>query len=340
VRSICVVAFTILTAALAWLPAAAQSPASAPGAQPGAAGAEYYSPSTQHNDLLPSALEVYSSRAALNSGTFKDLTSSPSTDRSEVLGRPSAMAMAFRSTPGGDAGEASSGGKRYLPVLFSALVPGAGELYLGYKWRGAALITVEIAAWTGYFYYRDKGLDTRQAYEDYADAYWNQDKWIDDHPAVYGLNLATPEQMDSVGQLWSGTGEWPGYMPWVSKEEDKQHFYENIGKYDWFISGWADWDPDYYDPDAEISFQTESALRDQYREMRKKSNDQLDTADAFIWASLGVRAFSIVETLILVRSSGGDSDGRSADELNNSLRLHTRARGFDGGQIYLQYSFK
>ena len=313
-RSFCVIACVLLASSLG-----TPQPS---GAQPDAS----YSPSNAHKDLLPAALEVYSSSDALTSETFSELSSVVATGRPEVLARQSAYA----SQAGSDDSEGGGRG-RYLPVLFSALMPGTGELYLGYKWRGAALITLEVAAWAGYFYYRNEGLDSRDAYEAFADNYWSISKWIDHHPVVYPENLSTPEQMDSVGLL-QGSGEWPGYMPWVSREEDKQHFYENIGKYDWFISGWEDFYPD-VDP-----FMTDTDLRDQYREMRKESNDQLDRADTFIYVSLGVRVFSIVETLFLVRGDG--SSGGSGDETQNQLRLRTRAKGFDGGEIFLQYSFK
>jgi hypothetical protein len=284
-------------------------------------------------DLIPSALEVYSSSEALTSGAFSDLTSIVSTGRPESLARASVPTYQTASLDesGGD-----SGGGRYLPALFSALVPGTGEIYLGYTWRGVALIALDVASWAGYIHYRNEGLDTREAYESFADTHWNIDKWMDDHALLWpSENLDTPAQMDSMGMVHSGSGEWPGYMPWVSKEEDKQHFYENVGKYDWFISGWADYDPS-VDP-----FMTDTELRDQYREMRKESNDQLETADNFIYISLGLRVFSVVETLFLARSSGAETDtGGSADDSQNQLRFHARAKGFDGGEVYLQYSFK
>jgi hypothetical protein len=289
-----------------------------------------YNPSSPQEDLLPAALEVYSSSEVLTSRTFSGLSSVVSTGHPEVLARPPVLAF-----QGGSDSESDGGSTRYLPVLFSALIPGTGEIYLGHKWRGAALIALEAAAWTGYFYYRDKGLDSRSAYEGFADKYWSISKWIDDHPLVYPQNLSTPEQMDSVGMVHSGSEEWPGYIPWVSKQEDKQHYYENIGKYDWYISGWSD-----YNPDAD-PFMRDTDLRNQYRDMRKKSNDQLETADNFVYLSLGVRVFSIVETLFLARAAGDDGgSGAAEEETEGRLHLHARPKGFDGGEVFLQYSFK
>ena len=303
--------------------------------QGGAPASHSYSPPSTSRDLVPGALEVYSSSEALTSGSFSDMSAVVATGRPQTLARPSALAWGGMQT--GDGGDGDGGGKSYLPVLFSALMPGMGELYLGYKWRGAGLMALEIAAWTGYFYYRNQGLDSREAYENFADQFWSQSKWIDHHPDVYPEDLSTPEQMDSVGRAKAGSLEWPGYMIWVSKEDDKQHFYENIGKYDWFISGWSDFDPDVY------PFMTDTALRDEYRAMRKQSNDELERADTFIYISLATRVFSIVETLFLVRLSGDDDGAESGDSAGitqNQLRIRTRPRGWDGGEIALEYSFK
>ena len=316
------------------------APSSGALARSSGAGSDGSSPVLKpQEDLIPSALEVYSSSEALTSETFGDLTSIVSTGRPETLSRVSVTGYETASL---DESGGEGGGVSYLPVLFSAILPGTGEIYLGYEWRGAALIALEVAAWSGYIYYRNQGLDTREEYENFADDYWNIDKWMTDHSLLYPSDrLYTPAQMDSMGMVHSGSGEWPGYMPWVSREEDKQHFYENVGKYDWFISGWSDYDPDFYDAGADIPYQTETGYRDQYREMRKESNDQLETADRFIYVSLGVRVFSIVETLFLVRSSANDTDSSdSEDQSQNNLRFHARAKGFDGGEVFLQYSFK
>lgn len=241
-------------------------------------------------------------------------------------GRPATLSMGggsgfLQSEPGSK--------KKYLPVLLSALVPGAGEIYMGYWKRGAVLVAAEAAAWTGYVKFHEDGLDMREQYEAFADENWSQRKWIDDHPNVYPTFQGwSVEQLDSLGQVVSGSGSWPGYNPWVSKEEDKQHFYENIGKYDWYISGWTDYDPDTQPHDT--------PLRDEYRSMRRESNDDLDTANRFIFLSLAARVFSLVETTLLVRSQEDDGVGMS----QRRLRVTASPKGLRGGEVALVYSFK
>jgi len=277
-------------------------------------------------DLIPAALHAYTSSEELTEDAAGGLsvTGSPWEQGASALPSVGRLGYADQSSTVGSDG--------YLPLLLSVLLPGAGEFYMGYKSRGAALMVVEVAAWSGYLYNRGKGLDSRQAYEDYADEHWTIRRWIDHHPLVYDLTGYTIEDLEEEGKNFSGTGEWPGYLPWVSKEEDKQHYYENIGKYDWFISGWTDFDPEEDDP-----WMLDTPLRDEYRAKRMKSNDQLDNANKFIYLSIGARVFSIVETLVLLRSnSAGETDTVS----QNRFRVTTRPRGFEGAEIAMEYRYK
>jgi hypothetical protein len=218
------------------------------------------------------------------------------------------------------------------PVALSLLVPGAGEIYMGYYKRGAALVASEILLWSGYFYYHGKGLDEREEYERFADAHWTIDHWRLNHPDAYPLDLTFAE-LDSIGrEKWQGGGGWPAYHPWVYKSEDKQGYYEVIGKYDWFISGWED-----FDPTADPLLQ-QTDLRTQYRAMRKESNDHLKVADRFIYMSIAVRIFSLIETIILSQSSDRDALNGSI-RLGDNLDLAIRAKGISTTQFVLEYNF-
>jgi hypothetical protein len=219
----------------------------------------------------------------------------------------------------------------YMPVLYSLLIPGTGEISMGYYTRGIVLVAAEIAAWTGYAVYHSDGMDQRDAYESFADTYWDQDKWIADHPCnVEQFGERNLENLELCGQASSGSGVWPGYVPYVSKEEDKQHYYENLGKYDWYISGWSDWDP------LANPYLEDTALRDEYRAMRQESNESLDTANEFIWVSVVARAFSLAETAIIVHNRRSAESGAGG----GGMALRARPRGFDGGELALEVRFR
>ncbi len=59
-------------------------------------------------------------------------------------------------------------------VAFSALLPGAGQLYNGSYWKAAAFLAVEAAAWTIFFTYTQKGDDKDTEFKQYADQYWSE----------------------------------------------------------------------------------------------------------------------------------------------------------------------
>lgn len=294
------------------------------GAAAGPADAPFHAPpSTVGADFFPLGLAAYSTQSAA-------FAPAPSKPAEGAFGGPLARAAGPATSLRAGEGESSSR-RRYLPVVMSLLVPGAGEIYMGYYVRGAALVAAEIGAWTGYAYYHDKGLDSRAEYERFADAHWSYGKWIDDHalwrdPAYVAVD-PTFEALDSIGQnYWDG---WPPYHSWHSREEEKQNYYENIGKYDWFISGWEDWDAE--------ARPRESGLRTTYRAMRKKSNDELDNATAFIYLSVAARVVSLVQTLILTR---GDDSGGAEESPSPGFSLSARATGPASGEVALVYRFR
>lgn len=238
-------------------------------------------------------------------------------------------------------GSESSSGVNYLPVLLSALVPGAGEIYMGYWKLGALFVAAEAGAWTGYFYKHNQGLDTREEYEAFADAHWNIERFAFNHIYTYNLTFDSFDEawneMVSQGIAASGSQAWPGYSPWVSKEEDKQHYYENIGKYDWYVSGWNDYVPGTRETDIDpLAGEVLSQRREEYRELRQESNDQLDTATRYIYISIAARVVSIVQTTLLLRRTAAEETASA----ENHWMLRARSRGAAAGEVALEYWFK
>jgi len=324
VRNISILVFTV--AVLIAAPIAPSAVASNKPAKPTSTREQKTAPPLRGSvgDLIPLSASTFASRDEATLGL--------PTVRSERGGL-------VRFQPGGpgpesrllqDAAAAEPRKHKYLPVLFSLLVPGTGEIYLGYYWRGAALVTAEVIAWTGYAMNKNEGLETREQYEAFADAHWSYDKWIFDHRTVRDLpeDERTFDRLYEIGETtWD---DWPGFHSWHSKEEEKQNYYENIGKYDWFISGWEDWQwDDVGNPDDPPR---DTALRDEYRAMRNKSNDQLDDAQKFIYLSVAARVFSLVETYLLVRK---EDRGEKPTE-GQKLSIGARATGLRSGKVELK----
>lgn len=228
-----------------------------------------------------------------------------------------------------DAASAPATTQSYWPLLYSTLVPGLGELTMGYEKRGIALMAAEAVAWAGYFKNHSDGMHEREAYEAYADAHWTESRWVAEFP---DLNATTVEEIEEYGQAQSGSGKWPGYIPYIPKDVDKQHYYENLGKYDWYISGWDDWKGLV---GSDYAKQTDN--RTTYRSMRQQSNNSLDDADAFLWISFAARAFSIAETAIIIHGRRNDAGGGGE---GSPVSLRARPRGYTGGEVALEVRFK
>lgn len=140
--------------------------------------------------------------------------------------------------------------------LFSALVPGSGELYAGSK-RGFVMLGVEVALWTTWLVLDRRGEDFRDDYEQFAEAHWNETAYL----YWEGAYLDTTQSTKTHS------------LP----ERHDQEYYEMIYKYDQFVLGWDDtgqYDPSQYTTIEQLGG-VESENRFTYRGMRDDSNKYL-----------------------------------------------------------------
>jgi len=144
-------------------------------------------------------------------------------------------------------------------LLFSAVVPGAGQFYNKSFWKGLAFVGVEIGAWAMNAIYTQRGNEKEDQFERYADAHWSEDeyrRWLDQQGGCNG-SIDCQKRYES--------DHFSHFLP----EEKNQTYYENIGKYDQFNVGWDD-------TDTELG--RDSANRELYTRMRKSANDQFKIA--------------------------------------------------------------
>jgi len=109
-------------------------------------------------------------------------------------------------------------------LLFSALMPGAGELYVNSYLKAATFFLVEVSAWTFYGIYTKKGNEKEDEYEIYADKYWNPDKWKSWYD---GIDPTIKEQFTHAGHM----------VELLEEGKKTQQYYEMIGKYAEFVVG-------------------------------------------------------------------------------------------------------
>jgi hypothetical protein len=128
-----------------------------------------------------------------------------------------------------------------LGVLFSALVPGAGEFYGKDYLKAGIFFGVEVLSWGAYTFYQVKGNNQTDKFQNYADQYWSvytYARWLVDQ-GFEGAGVIDPNEpnrdilrqqiMQCEAQNFTHT--LPDY--------GSQQYYELIGKYQNFQAGWT-----------------------------------------------------------------------------------------------------
>lgn len=212
----------------------------------------------------------------------------------------------------------SSRGRYALPMLLSAVLPGAGEISMGHWWNGLPLIAADVATWIGYAHFQSEGDSWKDSYQRFADAHWDEGRW----------------QTNLEGAFLQGGNPWANYWdpaspdscncspPYIPKDEDAREYYENLGKYNHFYPGWDDWNLT-YDPEDP------NTHRRQYVDMRIESNDNYDHAHTLLGVAAATRIVSVIQSYLLVRR----------DVQRESLQLQPMTfRGFGSG-LRLTWNF-
>jgi hypothetical protein len=301
-------------------------------------------------------------------GAVPSLAQSPDTERmSWLLNRGGLEDLALTGQRfeqgeigGGGAGvevtelETFSGRKKSgWPVLFSLILPGAGEASMGYT-RGYFMMAADIFAWTQVAKYHSDGGDLKDEYIIFADAHYTDERLVEGYDpgstdveragegAIYFPNYGPIFNVEGLGNPEYGL---PLY---VSKEDDFREYYENLGKWDQFIFGWDDYTrasiayPDIgYEPTltrADLQHSWVSPNRDKYRLMRDASNDAYLKRDRWLYVNIGLRVFSVLQTAYLAGLLGGDP-GEELEVAGHAVQIIAQPAGWDKGALAASVSF-
>jgi hypothetical protein len=140
-----------------------------------------------------------------------------------------------------------------LAVVMSAILPGAGSVYVSPKrWVGYIFPIIEGALLYGYISYRQDATDQERAYEKYV----NEEIITLTDPIsgniIYEGTRYNREFQDLVqtfvsdvntGDIYDCDDNESGGQNYFFRldEKNSQHFYEDVGKYNKYIYGWVDW---------------------------------------------------------------------------------------------------
>lgn len=176
--------------------------------------------------------------------------------------------------------------------LLNMIVPGAGHLYAGNK-RGWIHLGLEGATWVTYIYYHDRGKTKEDEFEAYADEKWDYARWIASDPANAGSDA------DNLILNF--------------QQNNRQQYYEDIGKLPVYWSGWEG----YADPPADAQ------TRRFYYGVRNDSNNFLKNARYAIVGGFVNRIVSAVDVLRLLKNRGRANLGN-----DTQIKFNMRTRPF------------
>jgi len=123
-------------------------------------------------------------------------------------------------------------------LLFSAVVPGSGQIYSRSYLKGLAFLVIETAALAGHFRSNREGNRLEDQFEADANALWDENaywNWMEEISDIRKTGFGTHEEWIAALRAYE-RDSFSHFLP----EEKNQPYYENIGKYNQFVIGWED----------------------------------------------------------------------------------------------------
>ncbi len=168
-----------------------------------------------------------------------------------------------------------------LAGLMSLIIPGSGEFYAQSYWTAAAFIAIEAAAIIVGLTYDKKGDDKTDEFESFADKNWSVVKYaewlIDEHLNGQdpGIIISNDESLPPWKRInWNVLNQNEKGSHKLPPHGDQQ-YYELIGKYHQYTSGWND-----YQMSTNIELLTPNFLY--YSGLRGKANDYYSVASTAV----------------------------------------------------------
>jgi hypothetical protein len=207
-------------------------------------------------------------------------------------------------------------GKRKA-LLYSLLLPGAGELSLGAKGRAVGFFVAEGLIWTHYVWFQVAGHLRRDDYIEQAQL-----------NAGVGIDSADDEYWKIVGQYERSSGSGPGSYEEVVRRDARDIYPDDPAAQDAYVAEKL--------PSGERAWTWSSAeLQKAYRTTRNSSNRAFDRAKYSFAAAILNRLVSAVDTQILHRRLSRDGQAN----LDEGTRLLADATPDGGARLLLLRRF-
>jgi len=181
-------------------------------------------------------------------------------------------------------------------LLYSLLLPGAGELSLGARGRAAGFFVAEGLIWTHYVWFEVAGRLRRDDYIEQAQL-----------NAGVGVGSADDSYWRLVGLYDRSSGSGPGSYEEVVRRDARDNFPDDPAAQDAYVASHL--------PSGDKAWSWSSPeLQQAYRATRASSNRAYDRAKYSIAAAILNRLASAVDTQILHRRLAKDGQAARLDE--------------------------
>jgi TM2 domain-containing membrane protein YozV len=170
-----------------------------------------------------------------------------------------------------------------LAGVMSAIIPGSGEIYVGEYLKAAIFLAIEATLITVAVVNNNEGDKLTSEFEAFADEHWSVVDYADyliDNREALGLpeDCEIPINRDSNLPPWEQILDWEALNHCESPfshhlpHYGQQQYYELIGKYPQYSSGWDEFDP------AVDGFREVPQIMKDYSIMRGNANDAYNVA--------------------------------------------------------------
>ena len=213
-----------------------------------------------------------------------------------------------------------------LAGIMSALVPGSGELYLGDYLKAGIFFAVDVALIATAISYNNKGDNKEAEFKAFADAHWSVVKYADyliQHKDELGIpdDAEIPINRDGNLPPWEHIQDWSAlnyaetpFSHHLPPHGDQQ-YYEEIGKYNQYSSGW-----DEFDPQVD-GFRDVPQIMKDYAKMRGDANSAYNIASKIV---IGVYVNHLLSAIDAVWSAHRYNDNLAVNLRMKNIQLADR----------------
>ncbi len=245
-------------------------------------------------------------------------------------------------------------------TLLSLVLPGAGQLYAGRAWKAVLFLGVEAAAVSAWYSYSQQGVDQTGVFQQFAIEHWDFWDWLDTasdyqtgqwgegdgqiyvgpdgNRATHQLEFFVDVDGDGKREPYNTKDHMSVLQPYIDDHGIRSFvfvarnhaYYENIGKYNQFFSGWDDADRNTSIDERKSGPIAFSDHRFDYLDQRDEANQLKRVAGYAVSALLFNHVISAVDAIFT--ASGWNRE--HARRIGARLWFEpTRAYGVGGVQV-------